>query len=308
MNRYLLLDGNNLAIRALHATQGRPLSGGGVPTGALLVFANALARLITEVDPTHIAVAWDGHSKLRYGLLPTYKANREQAPAQVELEKGDVILLAQAFLDAARITSHHHPDYEGDDIIAALWKAIGSGEIVIASSDKDFFQLCGANPHGVPTELIRFSSGPDLDRWTTERFASEKGFESRYWPLVTALTGDSSDNVKGIPGIGPKRAVKLLERHQWDLDTALGDHPDHRELVLTNLRLVNLREPALKIAPPTRTALPVYGDPHDRLDTFLAGFALTSLRERHQQGRLWRRPTLPGRSLSRSGTAEGRAT
>jgi DNA polymerase-1 len=317
--KYLLVDGNNLAMRSVHAGYGAPLSSGNTPTAALMIFANSLCKIIAEERPTHVGVAWDGKSKYRLGLLPTYKANRKSRLApdvDTGQEKDDAFLLMWAFLDAARIPSYRHPDYEADDLIATWWADImdgwvhqyrvvdgiprGETEIMIASGDKDFLQMAGPNPQGVPTVIRRFGpAGDKPDIWDAQRVLDELGFEPRCWPLVTALTGDVSDNVIGVPQIGPKRAVKLLARHDWDLDAALEEIPEHRELVLRNLLLVDLREvPLAKLNLPEALNLPLYATEQGAdLAKFFATYQLAGLAAKYERGQLWSVPTMPGRSL-----------
>jgi DNA polymerase-1 len=311
MDIHLYVDANNLAMRAVHASQGHALSSGGVPTGALMIFANTLCKIIAEETPAYVGVAWDGQSKYRRGLLPSYKANRKAPPVDAA-EKDDAFLLMWGFLDAAGIPSFRHSDYEADDLIASWWhNAYGVGEdaIVIASGDKDFFQLTGENPAGMKTTVRRFGPAIDpADYWDDERVATELGFENYHWPLVTALTGDVSDNVIGVPGIGPKRAVKLLARNDWDLGKALEEIPEHRETVLRNLKLVDLRTaPLATLELPGKIDLPRYGaDNGADLDEFFGGFELKVLQDKYRAHKLWAMPAkLPGRSMSTVTTQRG---
>lgn len=306
MIHYLFVDGNNLAMRSVHAAQtgGQELSVRGTPTKALMIFVNSLAKLLGEQPASHVAVAWDGVSKYRRSLLPAYKANRKAAPVG-QRERDDAFLLMWAFLDAAGIPSYRHDDYEADDLISAWWVEPTEGEMTIASGDKDFLQLCGPNPHGVPTRLLRFAPGAS-ERWDALRVEEEFGFEPRCWPLVTALTGDTSDNIDGVPGIGPKRAVKLLARHDWNLIEALEEIPEHREKVERNLKLVDLRSmPLAKLNLPRTVELPRYGTEAGlELEKFFLSFELAVLHDRFRNHTLWSRPPMPGRSMTPVRTTE----
>jgi DNA polymerase-1 len=145
--------------------------------------------------------------------------------------------------------------------------------------------------------LLRFISGADPQRWTDDEVRESFGHDPERWPLVTALQGDVSDNILGVPGIGPKRAVKLLERNAWDLEEALVEIPEHRDLVRMNFRLVNLREPLITIALPDLLALPKSGtEQGSELEKFFQDFELKTLGQRFRHGHLWTRPVLPGRS------------
>lgn len=306
MNRYLLVDGNNLAMRAIHASWNTSTltNADGVPTAAVMIYINALAKLIAEQEPTHVAVAWDGQSAFRRALLPSYKANRKEAPQ--ELRKDDAFRLMQRFTHFAGIHNRLEAQHEADDLIASWWWSIESwGLITIASGDKDLLQLLGTNPFGVPTVVHRFG---ETKRWTSDLFEEVYDFEPERWPLVAALTGDASDNIEGIRGIGPKRAVKMLREHDWDLSKAVADRfPEQLDRIETNFRLMDLqRGPMIDVSAPRPTELARYGEPGGALlDTFLTELELAEIQARYHRHALWTKPITPGRSL-RPRAVEGR--
>jgi 5'-3' exonuclease len=292
MKPALLVDGNNLAVRAIHAARHSHMSAAGINTGPLKIFIDSFARLVRDYRPHRIAVAWDsGGSDLRTALLPQYKGNRHTAPDIRNLQN-DIFPLLQEFLDHLGITQVAEAGHEADDIIASWWQGITRDEadvIVIASSDKDFLQLVGPNPDGVTTKLVRLSSADTpTDEWTAERMVAELGYSPAQWPLLAALSGDVADNVPGIPGIGFKRAQKLLERHGWNLVTALREeYPAELIRVQDNLLVVNLREvpedltvPPPGLFHPNRTVEPI-------LIQFLDLYELTSVKERLMAGTMW---------------------
>lgn len=307
MNTLLLVDGNNLLMRAFFAGKKTGMSQDGVLTGPLLIFINTLAKHICEEKPSRVAIAWDGgRSEKRLAIDSEYKGTREFAPNLHEFRES-VFSLAHEFCFLAGVYQLQLPGVEADDLIASLWHHDISGrapdchDITILSSDKDFLQLLGPNPNGVITSQVRLSSaGTGTDRWTEERMREEYGFGPTDWPLVTALTGDVVDRVPGVPGIGPKRAAKLLSESDWDLEKALGHSrlALHAEQVRKSLSLVDLRSAALDVSPPppwrpTRTT--------DLSWTQLAGFldlyGLTSVKRRLQADELWTESprTTPGR-------------
>lgn len=307
MSKYLLIDGNNLAMRALYAASASGSSlatDDGVPTGALMIFVNMLTKIVGGEDPTHVAVAWDGRSARRLALSASYKGNRKEAP---EFAKDATFAAMRDFLTRAGIQSAWRPDEEADDLIAGWWNAVPAAEpedgITIVSGDKDLLQLAGPNPYGVTTVVRRFpdlSTGPDY--WVADRVEAELGCTPRRWPLVTALRGDSSDNVIGIAGVGPKRALALLARHDWNLDRALREeYPSERDRILTNVELVDLlvAAPLLPAPEPTRLRHHDEASPGDPVEIFLRRYELTTLLARHQADRLWIKTRLPGRSLRR---------
>lgn len=314
VDKYLLIDGNNMAMRALHAAvaSGSLLTAeDGVPTGTLMIFANMFTKIVAEEAPTHVAVAWDGKSERRISLLPSYKANRREAP---EFAKDAAFAVMREFLSRAGVQSAHRPDQEADDLIAGWWLALaqvrGAPEVVIVSGDKDLLQLAARSaPRTVVRRFPDASTGPDY--WDEDRVLAELGCTPRQWPLVTALRGDSSDNIEGIRGIGPKKALALLQRHDWNLVEALEEEfPEHLDRILRNVAMVDLLIegcPVLPAPQPTRLCLHDPERPGDPVEVFFRRYRMTTLLARHQANRLWSKPPPPGRSLRRSG-AEGRGS
>lgn len=299
----LLIDGNNLLMRAIFAAQrGSSMSADGVVTGPLVIFINTLSKHIGTSQPERVAVAWDGgRSQERIRLSADYKSNRVGAPDGEDELRQSTFQLAKQFLTLANIYHLQLHGREADDLIAAWWARTDS-PIEIVSSDKDFLQLVGTNPLGVPVEQTRLSSADvPTDRWDAERVRRDLGCTPENWASVTALMGDKSDNVIGVPGIGPKKAVKLLEAHDWSLERAAATLPEYTEQIKINYQLVNLRDPMLKLAPiptfrPTRQGHALHGD----LLKFFDRYRLATARDRLSQGRLWRTVAdrHPGRPFS----------
>lgn len=293
----LLVDGNNLLMRAFYAGQKTGMSQDGILTGPLLIFINTLAKHIREEQPSRVAVAWDGgRSEKRTALDGDYKGTREFAPNLHEF-RASVFSLAHEFCTLAGVYQQHMPGVEADDIIASWWQqAIPDrlpdfDAITILSSDKDFLQLVGSSPLGVPTTVVRLSSGgAPTDRWDEERVATTLGCPPSAWPFVTALVGDRVDNVPGIPGIGPKRASAILEAHEWDLEAAL-THPrliGHTDQIRKSLQLVDLRTPSVVADPPppwrpTRSSDLGWG----QLTGFLDLYGLNSVKQKLTSDTLW---------------------
>jgi DNA polymerase I len=292
--RYLLVDGNNLLMRALFATQHATMSAQGVKTGALQVFISTLAKHIREETPTHVGVAWDApRSDLRTALDPTYKATRN-----VSLDphvKRNSFLLAEAFCVRAGIDSYHHAGVEADDIIASWWHDLiaqrppNMGSIVILSSDKDFLQLLGTNPTGMITEQLRLSSANTLtDRWSHVRVKEEFGCTPRRLPYLMAIMGDKVDNVVGVPGVGPKKGVRRLEEHDWLFPAAAASYGEHEERLLKNLELVNLRNVSLNIPAPAPFHPVEPGSPrYEELKAFCDNYELVGIATRLASRSLW---------------------
>jgi 5'-3' exonuclease len=313
--KYLLVDGNNIASRAAHASWSASTmsSEDGTPTAALMFFINAMTKIIGQVEPTHIAVAWDGKSRYRHGLLPTYKANRKPMPNSQQREQISLFALMGGFLNAAGVHQRLHPDYEADDLIASWWWNIKEAEeIVILSGDKDLYQLLGSNPWDVLTTARKPVGGGIYETWTSHDFEAKHGFQPEDWMLVGALTGDTSDNIEGIKGVGPKRAVKLLEDHDWNIKRAVqAKYPDEWERVQRNLWLMDLRsgDPLNGRNDIARFPRPMYETPEGKaLDQFLAKYELHQIQASYRLNTLWTASRPIGRPLRRSPAAEGRSS
>jgi 5'-3' exonuclease len=298
----LLVDGTNLTMRALFAMRLSTLSAHGVFTGPAMVAINSLAKTIRQVEPNRVLVAWDsGPSTRRVRLDPTYKQHRPQMTEEDRNRRLSTFDLVETFCDSANIPQLRLPNEEADDIIAGAWATTAGFEhsdIVIASSDKDFIQLLGANPNGVETRQIRFSSGKGISRaetdyWDANRVIEELGYRPEHTPLVMALTGDEVDGVRGVPGIGPKKAVKLLAAHEWDLtrvaEAIRGSHPKEViDRIPVDLQLVDLRTPRLEIVT-SPWEPPSEGEPGwSVLIDFLDHYELAETQEKLRKGTLWR--------------------
>jgi 5'-3' exonuclease len=318
--KYLLIDGNNIAMRAVFAAQGpaQLSSREGVPTGVVMIFANMVTKVIAEEQPTHIGVAWDGKSDFRRRLHAGYKANRKPSP---DFAKDEAFRVLWDFLANAGIHQQYLADEEADDILAAWWDKIGdfvpreeedSSEIVIFTGDKDMFQLVGRNPSGVSTRVRLPGGGQAPAEYMDEaRLLAEKGCSPGQWAILLALQGDTSDGIDGIPGVGPKKALKLMQDFEWDWSRAVKErYPDHAATVRRNMQLIVLRNALrLDIATPPVTALPTYeeGAPDafpDKLDTFFERYDLASLQTRYRLGQLWTKPKQAGRPFRARPAAE----
>jgi len=292
VDRLLLVDGNNLLVRAIKATERADMSVGDVNTAPLVVFINTLTKHVREEQPGRLVIAWDSRygSDYRLALDSEYKANRAQPSAEYTERKDDAFSLAKTFLSLSNIFMATGVGVEADDIIAAYWRPNRwANKVIILSSDKDFMQLVTDG-----TEQIRLSAGgAPTDRWDEERIFTELGYLPHDIPKIMALTGDKGDNVPGIPGIGPKTAVKILQEAQWQLDEV--EHPkvDGRlDEVRRNYALVDLREAhaRVEVAPapgfnPTRPGDALAGP----LMSFFETYRLANIQSQWIAGNLWSR-------------------
>lgn len=279
----LLIDGSNLWARAWYATRNESMTADGESTAALVVFANTLSRHIREEKPDRVVVCWDGGgSAYRLRLLPSYKANRRAKHSALRTGRDQV----HEFLALAGVAQVERSGVEADDLISRYWYD-AEEKIVLVSEDKDFLQLASWNPQGYDCEVLR-STG---ERWNRFTVQEKLGASPEHLPLVMALTGDDSDNILGVPGIGPKKAVALLEEAGWTLESI--EHPAVAQMlpqVLLNRVLVNLRVPipGLLIPPPppfrpTGSHSSVYAE----FVGFLERYRLKGLLSRLYNGSLW---------------------
>jgi len=280
----LLVDANNLFLRAWHATRHEAMTVGEESTASLVVFTNTLLRHIREEKPDRVAVCWDGGgSAYRSRLLPSYKANRFAGTSDRAKRERKLI---KEFLSLAGVFHVERPGVEADDLIAKYWHD-AEEDVVLVSEDKDFLQLVGPNPQGHECVVLR-STG---ERWAPDDVYDKMDAFPLELPYVMALTGDVSDNVPGVPGIGPKKAVQLLREAGWWLGAI--EHPDVRQMapqVLLNHVLVNLRLPlpGLELpAPPPFTPTTRGSALYDGLLDFMERYRLKGLLARAVSGTLW---------------------
>ncbi len=197
--RFLLVDALNL-IRRVYAAQ--PGEDGPERTeSALTSSAQSLERALRECGPTHAACVFDSEEKgWRHELYPDYKAGRESMP---ETLYASLAQFKESFLKCG-VPSLEFPSMEADDIVATLaYKtAENGGSVVILSTDKVFFQLLSK---GI---IVRdHFNRKDLDaEYVKERY----GIYPEQFEDFLALSGDSTNNIAGVAGVGPKRAAKFL--------------------------------------------------------------------------------------------------
>ena len=202
--RLLIVDGHAYAYRAFHAIQSLHAPDG-TPTNAIYGFIKMLARMESGLKPTHRVVVWDGGlSAARMSALPEYKSQRPSMPDDLARQMPEL----ESYLEGMSISSWVRDGVEADDWIASLaWRASQDGvQVVIASADKDFFQLISPrigllNPND-KTETI----------WQAEQVRTKTGVEPEQIVDWLSLMGDAVDNIAGVPGVGPKTATDLMKQ------------------------------------------------------------------------------------------------
>jgi len=196
-----LIDGSAYIYRAYHAIASLSNSSG-LPTNAVYGFTTILRRLIRERQPKYLAIAFDTKGPVfRHKMYPEYKGNRPPMPDDLVVQIPYIRRIAQSY----NILSLDHPDQEADDLIASVTeRLVDQGyRVVIVSGDKDLLQL-------VSDSVSMWD--PMNDRvMTPESVIKKYGLSPDQLLDYFALTGDSSDNIPGVLGVGPKTAEKLIK-------------------------------------------------------------------------------------------------
>ena len=238
-----LIDTSALVHRAFHAI--RPMTTtSGQPTNALFGLTQMLMKVLKDFQPTHVAAALDLKGKTwRHELFPAYKAQRSAPDPDLVAQ----FPLVPRLLEAFSVPAIGAPGYEADDIIATLTRSgLEAGfEILIISGDKDLMSL-------VNDRVVMFDTMKNK-RYDLDAVRERHGVTGERLLDLLALAGDSADNIPGVPGIGPKSALKLLAEF-GDLDNILLKSDEierkgwrekmlaHKDEALLSRRLVTLSD------------------------------------------------------------------
>lgn len=204
----LLIDGHSLAFRAFYALNVDNFKNAeGQHTNAVHGFISMMLNILEGEKPTHMCVAFDvSRHSFRTEELPEYKGTRGETPVEF---LGQTELLVKA-LTAMNITSVSRENYEADDLLASL---ANLGEqagmrVLVVSGDRDTFQLIREDT----TVLYPVKGVMNLARMDDEAVLAKYGIHAIQYPELAALVGESSDNLIGVPGVGPKTAAKWIQQ------------------------------------------------------------------------------------------------
>ena len=209
--RLLLIDGNSIMNRAFYGIMGnKMLSNNGKYTNAVYGFLAILFKNLEDLNPEYIAVSFDLKAKTaRHKLYEGYKANRHGMPEEL----AEQMPMIKEVLKAMNIDIVEMEGYEGDDILGTLSK-YGEEQgldVTILSGDRDTFQLATDK---VTIRIPRTKQGKtETDEYDRKKVIEEYGLEPKALIEVKGLQGDSSDNIPGVPGIGPKTAISLIQKY-----------------------------------------------------------------------------------------------
>lgn len=204
--KLLILDGNSVINRAYFGV--KPLTTrDGLYTHAIYGFLNILERMDKEEQPEAICVAFDLHGPtFRHEKYDGYKANRHGMPEELAMQ----MPIMKDVLRAMNIPIYECQGWEADDVIGTVGKICSQQgwECVIVTGDRDSLQLIDEHVH---VKLVISKPGnTTASLYTEEKFREEYGFEPKKLIDLKALMGDSSDNIPGVAGVGPKTATDLL--------------------------------------------------------------------------------------------------
>jgi len=199
---FYLVDASVYVFRAYHSMPPEMADAEGNSTHALFGFARFLGDLIERVKPEFVGVAFDESltSSFRNRIYPAYKANRDPAPADLVWQ----FKRCREFCRLAGVAEFGHSDYEADDIIGTLaaYARAGGYPVTVVTRDKDMAQLV--------REGDVYWDYASNERYVYDEIARRFGVSPERFADYLALTGDSVDNIPGVPGIGPKTATALM--------------------------------------------------------------------------------------------------
>ncbi|HUD06398.1 MAG TPA: DNA polymerase I [Candidatus Saccharimonadales bacterium] len=208
--RFVLIDGKSVFYRGYYAMPNLATKDG-TPTGGVFGFSVMALEVIKQLKPDYVAVAWDKpktNIRARLKLYPEYKANRKPAPPDFYAQ----IPILHKLLDTLGWPLYELDDYEADDIIGTLAsQATKKGiETLIVTSDLDVLQLIDSKVHAYMLK----TGLSNIELFSLKSFEAKYGLVPEQFLDLKALSGDSSDNIPGVPGIGAKTATDLLKTYK----------------------------------------------------------------------------------------------
>lgn len=260
--KLLLVDGHNLLFQMFYGMPARIVNQDGRAIQGTLGFVGALLKIIRRVQPSHVAVIFDGeHENQRRELAEDYKGNRPDYGRMPE-EENPFSQLPDVYraLHFMGISHWETQEYETDDEIAAYVYACGKElQIVISSFDSDFFQLITEN-----VSVLRYR-GEKTVLCDVSYIREKLGIEPSQYAEYKALTGDKADNIEGIRGVGPKTAAGLMRqfgsleelltrRNEVEKPSLHNALEEGEEQLRRNYRLIRLDSRASLSRPPAELA------------------------------------------------------
>ena len=208
--RFVIIDGKSVFYRGYYAMPGLSTNDG-TPTGGVFGFATMALEVIKRLEPDYVCVAWDKpktNIRKRLEIYPEYKAGRKPPPADFY----EQIPVLHDLLDAFGWPLYELDDYEADDIMGTLAKQASEQgiETMLVTSDLDMLQVLDENTH-----LYAMKKGfSNIELFKPENITHKYGIKPEQFLDLKSLKGDSSDNIPGVPGVGEKTAVQLLQEYK----------------------------------------------------------------------------------------------
>ncbi len=213
MKKLLLIDGNSIMNRAFYGIMGSKMltTKDGKYTNAVYGFLAIMFKILEDIEPDYMAVSFDLRAKTkRHELYSEYKANRHGMPNEL----AEQMPIIKEILNAMNIDIVEKEGFEGDDIIGTLAKygEKNNLQVVILSGDRDTFQLAS---NKITIRIPRTKAGKtETEDYDRKKIIEEYGIEPKSLIEVKGLQGDTSDNIPGVPGIGPKTAISLIKKYK----------------------------------------------------------------------------------------------
>ena len=219
--KLMVIDGNSIINRAYYGI--RPLSTrDGLYTHAVFGFLTTLLRLEGEETPDAVCVTFDVHAPtFRHTADEAYKATRKPMPEELRMQ----VPVLKEVLDALNIPRYEMEGWEADDLIGTISRKCEAAgwECVVVTGDKDSLQLITDR---TKVKLVSTRMGQTTTKdMTPETFREQYGFDPIHMIDLKALMGDSSDNIPGVPGVGEKTAMDLIQKYE-SIDALYGKLPD----------------------------------------------------------------------------------
>ena len=228
--RLAIIDGKSVFYRGYYAMPNLSMRDG-TPTGGVYGFAAMSLELIKKLKPDYVCVAWDKpktNIRKRRNIYPEYKAGRKPAPPDFYAQ----VPLLMELLDAFSWPLYEADDYEADDILCTLAEQANEQgiEVCLITSDLDALQCVGPLTH-----VYALKKGfSNIELFHPESFTEKYGIRVDQFLDLKSLKGDSSDNIPGVPGVGEKTAVALLQQYET-LDNIYAHVDDLKGAVKTKL-------------------------------------------------------------------------
>lgn len=212
MEKLIVIDGNSILNRAFYGIMGNKMlqTADGTYTNAVYGFLNILFRIIEDEEPTHLVVAFDVKAPTkRHEMYKEYKGTRKGMPDELAVQ----MPIIKKVLEAMHIKVIEKPGYEADDILGTLsnWGAQKGLKVILLTGDRDSFQLAQDN---VIIRLPRTKQGKtEMEDFDANKIMGIYQVTPAQMIEVKGLMGDTSDNIPGVPGIGEKTALNLIQKY-----------------------------------------------------------------------------------------------